>query len=135
MGEDADVEVSPQDSDYDGAWKEALRLHLPDFLAKFFPAVHAAINWNAPQEWRDKELSQILGQSGTRNQRVDLLAKVSLLSGEPQWILLHLEVQSSSEPEFRAADRAVQQRLVLDLAAAGRHAGDTGRPGSAMASV
>ena len=55
---------------------------------------------DAPLEWRDKELSQILGQSGSRNQRVDLLAKVSLLSGEPQWILLHLEIQSSSEPEF-----------------------------------
>ena len=100
MDSEADVDLSPQDSDYDGAWKEALRLHLPDFLAKFFAAVHAAIDWNAPLEWRDKELSQILGQAGSRNRRVDLLAKVSLLSGEPQWILLHLEIQSSSEPEF-----------------------------------
>ena len=100
MDSDITGELSPQDSDYDGAWKEALRLHLPDFLAKFFAAVHAAIDWHAPLEWRDKELSQILGQAGSRNQRVDLLAKVSLISGEPQWILLHLEIQSSSEPEF-----------------------------------
>ncbi len=92
--------IFPQDSDYDGAWKEALRLHLTDFLASFFPAVHAAIDWSGPLEWCDKELSQILGQAGSRNKRVDLLAKVSLRSGQPQWILLHLEIQSASEPEF-----------------------------------
>ena len=68
MDSDITGELSPQDSDYDGAWKEALRLHLPDFLAKFFAAVHAAIDWHAPLEWRDKELSQILGQSGSGNQ-------------------------------------------------------------------
>ncbi len=77
-----------------------MRLHLTDFLASFFPAVHAAIDWSGPLEWCDKELSQIFGQAGSRNKRVDLLAKVSLRSGQPQWILLHLEIQSASQPEF-----------------------------------
>ena len=100
MDPDPVGDIFPQDSDYDGAWKEALRLHLTDFLATFFPAVHAVIDWSCPLEWCDKELSQILGQAGSRNKRVDLLAKVSLRSGQPQWILLHLEIQSASEPEF-----------------------------------
>jgi hypothetical protein len=32
------------DSDYNGAWKEALRQHLADFIEKYFPAEHAAID-------------------------------------------------------------------------------------------
>ncbi len=62
-----------------------MRLHLTDFLASFFPAVHDSIDWSAPLEWCDKELSQVLGQAGSRNKRVDVLAKVSLRSGQPQW--------------------------------------------------
>ena len=54
------------DSDYDGAWKEALREHLPHFIEKYFPAVHAAIDWTAPLEWLDKEVSQVLGQAHRR---------------------------------------------------------------------
>ena len=133
MDPDTVGDIFPQDSDYDGAWKEALRLHLTDFLASFFPAVHAAIDWSGPLEWCDKELSQILGQAGSRNKRVDLLAKVFLRSGQPQWILLHLEIQSASEPEF-APDRPLQRRLVLDLRPAGRHGGGAGRLDRQLAS-
>ena len=39
MDPDTVGDIFPQDSDYDGAWKEALRLHLTDFLASFFPAL------------------------------------------------------------------------------------------------
>jgi hypothetical protein len=91
-----------QDSDYDGAWKEALRLCLALFLAKYFPWEYAAIDWSYELVWCDKELSQIIGQSGQRNRRVDVLVKVRLLTGEEQWILLHLEIQSSYEEGFAA---------------------------------
>jgi hypothetical protein len=47
------------DSDYDGAWKEALRHHLVVFLAKYSPAIHAAIDWSRPVEWYDKEVSNV----------------------------------------------------------------------------
>ena len=80
------------DSDYDGAWKEALREHLPEFIAKYFSAEHAAIDWRYQPEWFGKELSQVLGQSGRRNREVDVLVKVRLLTGQEQWILLHLEI-------------------------------------------
>ena len=92
---------SPQhDSDYDGAWKEALREHLPQFMEKYFPDEHATIDWSVESEWFDKELSQVLGQSGRRNQQVDVLVKVRLLAGGEQWILLHLEIQTSYEDDF-----------------------------------
>jgi hypothetical protein len=88
------------DSDYDGAWKEALRLFLPAFIEKYFPAEYAAIDWSYEPEWLDKELSQILGQAGQRNRAVDVLVKVRLTNGQSQWILVHVEVQTSYEPDF-----------------------------------
>jgi hypothetical protein len=99
------VDESPRrepehDSDYDGAWKEALRDHLPEFIGKYFPAEYAVIDWSVSPEWFDKELSQVLGQSGRRNREVDVLVKVRLLTGCEQWILLHLEIQTSYEEDF-----------------------------------
>jgi hypothetical protein len=46
-----------QDSDYDGAWKEALRTHLSELTEKYFPMVHAVIDWTVEPKWFDKELS------------------------------------------------------------------------------
>ncbi len=89
-----------QDSDYDGAWKEALRRFLREFVAQYFPLVDAAIDWTCEPEWCDKELSQVIGQSGKRNRQVDVLVKVRLLTGQEQWILVHLEIQSSYEEGF-----------------------------------
>lgn len=91
-----------QDSDYDGAWKEALRLHLREFLEKYFPRVAAAIDWSHKPEWHDKELSRLLAQAGHHAGRADMLVKVRLLNGEEQWIFLHIEVQSSREAGFEA---------------------------------
>ena len=95
-----------QDSDYDGAWKEALRQHFAAILPKYFPDMANAIDWSCPPQWSDKELSQVLGQSGRRNREVDVLAQVRLRTGGPQWILLHLEVQSGREAGFERGWRA-----------------------------
>jgi hypothetical protein len=100
MDSDSAGERCPQDSDYDGAWKEAFRLHLPEFLALYFPGVHATMDWSRPLEWCDKELSQVVGRARRRNQPVDVLVQVRLLSGAEQWILMHLEIQSSPERGF-----------------------------------
>lgn len=100
MVEESEGKPPEQDSDYDGAWKEALRNHFPEFLSKYFPGIHGAIDWEHPIEWYDKEVSQVLGQPRSRNKRVDLLVKVWLQSGQLQWVLVHLEVQSGPEPGF-----------------------------------
>jgi hypothetical protein len=89
-----------QDSDYDGAWKEALRQFLPAILECYFPAIAAAVDWEHPPEWFNKELSQILGQTGRRNRTVDVLVKLRLRDGSEQWILLHIEVQTHYEEDF-----------------------------------
>ncbi len=99
MSADNPSEPQGQDSDYDGTWKEALRHYLPEFLRKFFPDLFDLVDWGGEPEWLDKEISQVLGQSGRRNREVDVLVKVRLRDGQPQWILFHLEVQSHYEKD------------------------------------
>ena len=89
-----------QDSDYDGAWKEAFRRYLHRLLKVYFPAMHAAIDWSVEPTWCDKELSRVVPKAKRRNQPVDVLVRVRLLSGEEQLILLHAEIQSSPEAGF-----------------------------------
>jgi hypothetical protein len=89
-----------QDSDYDGAWKEFLRPHLREILEKYLLAIAAAIDWSYPPQWSDKELSRVLRRGRHRPKSVDVLVKVRLLTGAEQWILLHLEIQSSREAGF-----------------------------------
>jgi Domain of unknown function (DUF4351) len=115
MPSDPPAKSQQQDSDYDGAWKEALRLHLREFIEKYFPVEHAAIDWSYPPQWLDKELSLVLGQAGQRNREVDIVAKVRLVSGEEQWILLHVEVQTSYEPNFAARLARYNAGLVWSL--------------------
>jgi len=100
MSIDGISEDDRQDSDYDGAWKEALRLHLRAFIERCFSNLAELIDWTCEPEWLDKEMSQIIGQSGHRNREVDLLFKVRLVDGREQWILCHLEIQTSYEAEF-----------------------------------
>lgn len=66
----------------------------------YFPAIAALIDWCRPAEWLDKELSQIIGKAGARNQHVDALAKVWLTTGEERTILIHIEIQTGRESEF-----------------------------------
>ncbi len=69
-------------------------------MEKYFAVMAAAIDWSCPPVWSDKELSRILARSGRRPGTVDLLAKVRLLAGGQQWVLLHLDVQSGKEAGF-----------------------------------
>ena len=64
MTEESSRSAPQHDSDYDGAWKEALGQYLPELIGKYFLAESAVIDWSCQPEWYDKELSQVLGQSG-----------------------------------------------------------------------
>jgi hypothetical protein len=92
--------ISEQDSDYDGAWKEVLRQHLREILEKYLPGIATEIDWRHPPQWSDKELGRILRQRRRRPKSVDMLVKVRLRNGAEQWILLHLEIQSGREAGF-----------------------------------
>jgi hypothetical protein len=87
-------------TDYDSSWEEALALYFQPFLALFFPAAHAEIDWSRGCQSLDQELRQIVREAALGGRRVDHLVKVWLNSGQEQWVLVHVEVQTSRDPGF-----------------------------------
>jgi len=89
-------------ADYDSPWKEALELYFPAFLALFFPDIHADIDWSRRHEFLDKELQRLLPKGGRGRLYVDKLVRVWRKDGREAWVLIHVEVQTTRDPEFAA---------------------------------
>jgi hypothetical protein len=47
------------DDDFDTPWKEVLMHHFPEFMAFYFPAAHAAIDWSRPHAFLDQEFAAL----------------------------------------------------------------------------
>ncbi len=93
------VELSSAD-DYDSPWKEAVERYFPEFMAFYFPAAHAQIDWLHGYEFLDSELRAVVQDAELGKRFVDKLVRVNRLSGEESWIYIHLEVQGSPQTEF-----------------------------------
>jgi hypothetical protein len=87
-------------TDYDSPWKEALEVYFKPFLALFFPAIHADIDWSRRHEFLDKELQKIAPKSAGGWLYVDKLVKVWRKGGRETWLLIHIEVQTQRDPRF-----------------------------------
>ncbi|HTU23186.1 MAG TPA: hypothetical protein VMG10_34440 [Gemmataceae bacterium] len=87
-------------NEQDSPWKEALERYLPSFLALYFPAVHAAINWTRGYEWLNTELRQVVRDAELGKRLADVLVKVWRHDGEESWLLIHIEVQGWPEQDF-----------------------------------
>lgn len=87
-------------SDFDGAWKYALEQYFAPFLAIFFPAAHAAIDWSQPIAFRNTELQQIAPDDQAGKQCADTLVQVQRRDGTPTWVFVHIEVQSQHDTDF-----------------------------------
>lgn len=86
--------------DFDSPWKEALDGYFEPFLALLFPAVHAGLDWSRGCESLDKEFQQIVREAELGRRYVDKLVKVWTIEGEECWVLIHVEVQTTRDPEF-----------------------------------
>ena len=86
--------------DYDSPWKDAVERYLPEFMAFFFPAAHAAIDWSKGYAFLDKELQAVVQDAELGRRFVDALARVTLIGGGEAWILAHIEVQGKQETSF-----------------------------------
>jgi len=86
--------------EYDSPWKEAIEEWFEEFLAFYFPAIHALIDWSRGHEFLDKELQQLTPQSELGYRTVDKLVKIYRHTGEENLVLVHVEVQSQAQPEF-----------------------------------
>lgn len=92
--------MTPSAADYGNPWKEILTQYFPEFMAFFFPAAHADIDWRHPPEFLDKELRQAVREAEIGDRRVDQLTKVFRRGGEEAWVLVHVEVQGQVESKF-----------------------------------
>jgi len=59
----------------DNACKDILHEHFREFLAFFFPPIHAAIDWRRPVELLDKELEPLIPQALQGKALADKLVK------------------------------------------------------------
>ncbi|MCT7959725.1 DUF4351 domain-containing protein [Laspinema sp. D1] len=87
-------------ADYDKPWKEALSLYFEQFLSFFFPELHDQIDWTVPYRSLEKELMELVRDSDVGTQFPDKLFEVKLINQQTVWILIHVEVQSQTDPEF-----------------------------------
>jgi|GEM_PF-1732026 len=95
--------------DYDSPWKNALEEYFEEFMQLFFPPAHADINWHRPIEFLDKELQQVALDAETGRRYADKLAKVWKKSGEPGWVLAHVEAERHMQ-YVSSAERFAMQK-------------------------
>ncbi len=87
-------------NDFDSPWKEVLERYFESFVKFYFPDAHRQIDWSQPVEFLDKELQRVVRNSRQKRRIVDKLVRVQLLDGREEWVLVHIEIQGASEPEF-----------------------------------
>ncbi len=84
----------------DSAWKDIIEDLFEDFLAFFFPPMHADIDFSKGYTFLDKELQKIAGSAAVGKRFADKLVKVFLKNGEEKWLLIHVEVQGYKESDL-----------------------------------
>ena len=87
-------------TDYDSPWKEALEQYFADFLAFFFPEIHAGIDWSQGYVFLDTELERVVHDAALGRRYADKLVKVFLRNGQETWLLIHVEIQGYLDPDF-----------------------------------
>jgi hypothetical protein len=92
--------MAEQRTEFDSPWKEIIEAYFNDFLAFFFPDIHADVDWSKGYEFLDTELQQVVRDAELGKRFADKLVKVWRLTGEELWVLIHIEVQNSPETIF-----------------------------------
>ena len=90
----------PEKFDFDGAWKRAIEFYFERFMNFCFPNETKLIDWSKDFQFLDKELQKITRNSQTGKRHVDKLVKVTLINGEEEWLLIHVEVQNQKDASF-----------------------------------
>lgn len=92
--------------DQDGLWKKVIGELFDDFILFFMPKLQEQIDFTQSIEFLDAELFQEVADEKKGRRHADRLVKVQLKNGKAQWILVHIEIQSSHEKAF--SDRMFQ---------------------------
>ena len=83
-------------------WKGVLEDLFDDFLRFFYPNANELFDFNKGFEYLDKELEQLFPpeDDSYAPRYVDKLVKVFTVSGDEEWILVHVEVQGYADRDF-----------------------------------
>ena len=87
-------------TDHDSPWKVALEKYFKEFLQLLFTDIHDKIDWSKGHSFLDKELQQITADAKVGRRYADQLIKVYAKDGSEEWVLIHVEVQGSTEKAF-----------------------------------
>ncbi|MBM9539253.1 hypothetical protein JWG43_19455, partial [Desulfobulbus alkaliphilus] len=66
----------------------------------FFPKIAREIDWDKGYEFLDKELQSVVRDAEIGRRHADKLVKVWSLEGEAFNVMIHIEVQSDTDPAF-----------------------------------
>lgn len=86
--------------DQDGLWKKIIGELFEEFILFFSPKLHAEIDFSVEQEFLQQELFKQIMDEKKGSRSADQIVKVRLKDGHEQWILIHIEVQSTNEIGF-----------------------------------
>ena len=86
----------------DSLWKAILEDIFADFLRFFIEDADSIFDMSKGFQFLDKELEQLFptNQDEFSPKYVDKLVKVFTKQGAEQWVLIHIEVQGSTDTEF-----------------------------------
>ena len=101
-------------AEQDSVWKEVITFFLRQFLAFFFPHIHAVIDWEQPIEFLDTELAKLEPDSEVGKRLADKLVKVFRLDGSQSILLIHIEVQGYYDTHF-AERMFIYRYRIFDL--------------------
>ncbi|MEK3934402.1 Rpn family recombination-promoting nuclease/putative transposase [Sporosarcina sp. FSL W7-1349] len=86
--------------DQDGLWKKVIGDLFEDFLLFFVPDLYERVDFTKKPDFLQQELFQQVVDKKKGRRIADQVVKVHLKDGQEQWILVHVEVQSSNEEDF-----------------------------------
>ena len=84
----------------DKLWKAILEELFMDFLAHFYPDFIQEIDSSKPIEFLDKDLPKLFPEAETLDRKADKIAKIPLVDGTEQWLIIHIEVQGYKDKDF-----------------------------------
>lgn len=87
-------------TEQDAPWKLLLRGYFREAIEFFFPLVSAIVDWSVPPEFLDKEFEKIAPDAKTGKRFADQLVKLKHRNGQPIFLLIHLEVQTTRDKRF-----------------------------------
>ncbi len=111
-------------ADYDRLWKEIITELFEEFLLFFSPDLYEQVDFSTSPISLEQELHKISPKAKSKNRRSDKLINVRLKNGEEQWVLVHIEIQGTSDEDFpkrmfqyfyRVLDRYDQQLYTIAL--------------------